>query len=395
MHTKLKVLSIGMDKDLLREGSASFLRHQAYAKKVEEYHCVIFARREYGRDTVQIAQNAWAHPTYSRHVLGLFYDAFRIGKRLLKEKGNWVISAQDPFESGLVAYLLSRVTRVPFLLQEHGDFFTESYWREESFMNHLRYKVGTWLLPRADHVRVVSKRIAKTLVARGIPKGRITIHSVYTDVEAFQNAELSREVQALHTRLRSEATELRRGEGEGCILILSIGRFVPQKNLALLITSFIKVLERGVQAKLLLYGKGSEEGMLRELASHAPEGSILFKEWTDNPASVMHAVDIYALSSNYEGWGRVCIESLASGVPLLMTDVGCAGEVVFDGMNGLVVPVDDEWVFTEGLYKLATDATLREQLKREGIRSVEQLPTFEANVALYIESLEKTYESNE
>lgn len=389
----IKVLSIGMDKDLLKKGSPSFERHQVYAQHVEALHTVIFARKEYGRDVVQIADNAWAHPTYSSNVLGLFYDAFRIGKRLLKEKGNWVISAQDPFESGLVAYLLARVTKTPFMIQEHGDFFSERYWREESFTNRMRYKVGTWLLPRADHVRVVSKRIAKTVQTLGVDKDRITIHPVHTDVQSFQNAEPSKEVQAQRgeARLRSEP-ELQRGKGEDDILILSIGRFVPQKNLGMLVRAFTKVLERGVHAKLLLYGKGSEEGMLRELANDAPVGSIVFREWTDNPASVMRAVDIYALPSNYEGWGRVCIETLASGVPLLMTDVGCAGEIVFDGVNGLVVPIDDEWVFTEGLYKLATDATLRKLLKREGQATVEQLPTFEANVALYIESLQKTAE---
>ncbi|HCC05242.1 TPA: hypothetical protein DEP58_02960 [Patescibacteria group bacterium] len=377
MHpNRIKVLSIGMDKDLLREGSISFKRHQVYAQHVEVLHAVIFARKEYGRDIVQIAPNAWAHPTYSSNMFGLFYDAFRIGKSLLKEEGDWVISAQDPFESGIVAYLLARMTGAPFMIQEHGDFFSEPYWREESFMNRVRFKVGTWLLPRADHVRVVSKRIAKTMQTFGVRKENITIHPVYTDVKSFQSAEPDKEIQAQ--------------QGEKEILILSIGRFVPQKNLGMLVRSFIKVLERGVRAKLLLYGKGIEEYTLRELASHAPKGSIVFKEWTDNPASVMHAVDIYALPSNYEGWGRVCIETLASGVPLLMTDVGCAGEIVFDGVNGLVVPIDDEWVFTEGLYKLATDATLRGQLKKDGLTTVEQLPTFEANVALYIESLEKT-----
>ena len=374
----MKVLSIGMDKDLLKEGSISFKRHQVYAQHVEVLHAVVFARKEYGRDIVQIAQNAWAYPTYSSNMLGLFYDAFRIGKSLLKEKGEWVISAQDPFESGLVAYLLARVTSIPFMIQEHGDFFSEPYWREESFMNRVRFKVGTWVLPRADHVRVVSKRIAKTMQTLGVRKENITIHPVHTDVQSFQSAEPDKEVQAL-----------RGNSQDPIVLILSIGRFVPQKNLGMLVRAFTKVLERGVQAKLLLYGKGSQEGMLRELASRAPEGSIVFREWTDDPASVMRAVDIYALPSNYEGWGRVCIETLASGVPLLMTDVGCAGEIVFDGVNGLVVPVDDEWVFTEGLYKLATDATLREQLKKDGLTTVEQLPTFEANVALHIESLEK------
>lgn len=374
----LKVLSIGMDKDLLKKGSISFVRHQTYAQHVEELHAVVFARKKYGENHVQIADNAWAYPTYSSSILGLFYDAYRIGRRILKQKkGDWVLSAQDPFESGVVAYLLSRTLGVPFLVQEHGDFFSQTYWRDESFANRLRYLVGLSLVRRADHVRVVSARIRKTLQDLGVAKDKITVVPVHVDVEVFKNAKKNAQV----LELLSSPEE---------VLILTMGRFVPQKNLPLLLNAFTKALKKGAKAKLMLLGSGKEEEALKKLALTAPEGSVVFQSWTDTPASVLKSADIYALSSNYEGWGRVCVEALAAGVPLLMTDVGCAKEVVIDGVNGLVVDVEDEWAFTEGLYKLATDSTLRGQIARAGLETIEKLPTFEEDVVLYIESLKKT-----
>ncbi len=373
----MKVLSIGMDKELLEKDSPAFLRHIEYAKKVEEYHAIVFARKEYGGEKVEIAENAWSYPTNSKNTLMLFVDAYRIGKRILKQKGEWVITAQDPFESGLVAFALSKVTGVPFQVQEHGDFFGQTFWKNESLLNTLRFHIGKFIVRRATHVRVVSKRIKSTLVKLGVKEDRIIITPVYTDVEAFTNATPDEEIKKLKTKNE--------------IVILTMARLVPQKNLSLLIHSFIKALkkESGVEMKLVIVGKGEEEKELKNLAKNAPKGTIVFKEWTDNPASMIKSADVYALSSNYEGWGRVCIEAMASGTPLLMTDVGCANEVVLDGINGLVVPVNDEWVFAEGLHKIAKDEELRKRLSKDGLESIKSLPSFEENVSAYIEGLER------
>lgn len=370
---KVKLLTIGMDKDLLKKGSVSFERHKEYAAELEALHAIVFAKREYSRGIVRISENTWAYPTDSKNTLGLFLDAYRIGRKLLREKGDWVISTQDPFESGLVGFVLAKVTGYPLHVQEHGDFFGQPYWRAESFMNKVRFYIGKRLIRHADHVRVVSKRIQETVQEFGVPKDRTSVAPVHTDIERFKNAASDPLLTA-----RKEEDE---------ILILTMGRFVPQKNLSLLIRAFTQMLEKGVKAKLLIVGKGDEAEQLHALAEEAPQGSIVFQDWTNDPARVIKSADVYALSSNYEGWARVCIEALAAGTPVLMTDVGCAGEVVIDGETGLVVSVDDEWVFTEGLKKLCTDSELRERLAKNGREIAESQPTLEESVALYIESV--------
>jgi glycosyltransferase involved in cell wall biosynthesis len=382
----MKLLSIGMDKDLLKKDSVSFRRHKEYAKKMDEMHAVVFAKKDFGDDVVKISQNAWAYPTNSSNVFMLFYDAFSLGKKILSENkkndgdGNanndWVISAQDPFESGVVAFVLHKVTGIPFLLQEHGDFFSEPYWKRESFLNRIRFQVGLFLLKKANHVRVVSERIKKTLMKMGVDENKITITPVYTEIDSF--------VKALPDE---NLSKLRPNDG---VLFVTIARLVPQKNLVLLIDSFIEVLESGVKARLVIFGKGECEEELRDFARSAPEGSILFKEWTDNPAGTIKAADVFALSSNYEGWGRVCIEALATETVLLMTDVGCAGEVVVDGENGFVVPVNDKWAFSKGISFLAENMDkIGERITENGVNTVKNLPSFEENVKKYISGLQK------
>lgn len=369
----MKVLSIGPDKDLLTAGSVSFGRHVRYAEHMEELHAVVFARAQYGVERVQIAHNAWSYPTGSKGTLGLFVDAYRIGRRILRTPGEWVISAQDPFESGLVAYILSRATGVPLLIQEHGDFFSTPYWRKESLMNQIRFRIGKILIRRATHVRVVSERIKTTLMGLGISHERISVSPVYTDVRAFEDTQPDPSIRALCP--------------PGGILILTMARFVPQKNLSLLIRAFGLLVTQGIVARLVIVGRGPEEYALKRLATGVAGDCITFLEWTDNPASAIKAADVYALSSNYEGWGRVCVETLAAGVPLIMTDVGCAGSIVMNGENGIVVPVGDVPRFAAGLHILATDATLRARLQKAGLETVRTLPTIEQSIASYVETL--------
>jgi glycosyltransferase involved in cell wall biosynthesis len=370
----MKLLLIGPDKDLLTPSSVAAKRHVMYAEHVEEIHAVVFARARYGDQSVQIAENAWSHPTGSKNTARLFLDAYRIGKKILQEKGEWVISAQDPFESGLVAYALARATGTPFLLQEHGDFFSLPYWRRESLLNMVRFVIGGWLLKRANHVRVVSERIKRTLVARGVSPSIITVTPVYTDTRTFEAAEAD-----------SGITYLQKGD---LTTVLSMARFVPQKNLPMLIDAFRSVLARGARARLVLVGQGPDKQKLIARAQDLMPDKVTFLDWTDNPAGAIKAADVYALSSHYEGWGRVCIETLAAGTPLVMTDVGCAGEVVHNKKNGLVVPVNDKGAFAEALYQLITDNTLRKSLREAGRYTASNLPTFDENVALYIQALE-------
>ncbi len=376
----IKVLSIGPDKDLLKEGSESCRRHTEYARYVTAMHMIVFSRKGKHGHGLQVSENAWSYATDSSCALSMLYGAYTIGRKILKEKGEWVISAQDPFESGFVGYALSRMTGTPLLVQEHGDFFSASYWRKESLLNSLRFFVGLWIVRHADHVRTVSKRIQETLVGLGVPEEKTSIAPVYTDVATFARASPKRELLEL--------------KDYGEVIILSMARFVPQKNLPLLIRSFIGALEKGARAKLVLVGKGPLKKKVESLAESAPEGTVVFFDWTDDPASFIKSADMYALSSNYEGWGRVCIEAFASGTPLIMTDVGCAVEVAVDGKNALVVPVEDEWALTEGLYRLATDAELRKAFREEGKKTVASLPTFSEYAELYIESLKKTLKNS-
>lgn len=369
----MKLLAIGYDKDLLDPTSGAATRHREYAKHFDAIHVIVFSRSEGETETVDLGSGVYAHKTAGGSPLGVLKSAYAIGAQVLQEEGEWVISAQDPFECALVGYLLKRATNMPLQIQEHGDFFSRPYWRQESILNRARYLAGRFLLPRADGVRVVSLRIKRALIARGVTAERITVVPVYTEVETFKAAAPDHGIEALRP--------------QGGLLALSMARFVPQKNLCALLRAWRAAVKEVPTARLALVGQGAEK---RTLLAHArdlmPE-KVTFIDWTENPAGAMKAADVYALSSDYEGWGRVCIEALAAGTPLVTTNVGCVGEVVAHEESGLVVPPREVDALARALVRVLRDEALRTKLKEGGVRAIDILKTKEECIALYVESV--------
>lgn len=344
----MNILTISYGRHLFEEGNRERERMLACARHVDELHMVVFTRDHDNLKPEVVDGKLFLHPTASSGKFMMLRDAVRLGKKILKEKeaAKWVISAQDPFEAGFVGYRVARSAGVSFNVQEHGDFFSTSHWRQETILNRVRFHLGRFILKRAGCVRVVSDRITSTLEKLGVSRQKISKLSVVVDTTAFANAKPDARIRAAYPQKT---------------IILSAARFVAQKNLTLLIESFAEVHKEHPETLLLLVGSGPEEAMLRKLARQLGiEESVVFMPWADDMPSLMKAADIYALSSNYEGWGRVLIEAMAAGVPIVTTDVGAAGEVLENGEHGRVVKVGDQEAFAGALGELVSSEQVRE-----------------------------------
>ncbi len=103
--------------------------------------------------------------------------------------------------------------------------------------------------------------------------------------------------------------------------------------------------------------------------------------------------DCFVLTSDFEGYGMVIVEAATAGLPIVMTDVGCAGDVVVDEKSALIVPPKDTSAFVHALKRLIEDEALRDRLKKEALLSVAQLPTFDTVLAKYKASWEHALEN--
>jgi len=350
-----------------------------YAEEVQEMHILVLGAPMMSESVLKIGDRVFVYATKSASKIRALIEGMKIGMKIANEHAIDVITTQDPFETALIGYMVKRRTHAALNIQEHGDFFYQPYWRSERMLHMIRYFVGLWLMRRADCWRVVSERQKNKLSAHGFPEDKILVVPVHTEVSRLEDGVTDQEIETLRPA--------------GGLVLLTMARLVRQKNLEMLIRAFMRVYRRYANTRLVIVGRGPEEQRLKAAAhemtqtpSHG-QPPIVFLDWTDDPAAAMQSADIYILSSYYEGWGRVCIEALAAGTPLVMTDVGCAGEVVEHEVNGLISPVGDEAALAANLERLIENRELREQLMRGGMRTVEHLPTKEQNTALYLRTL--------
>ena len=227
-------------------------------------------------------------------------------------------------------------------------------------------------MPQTDSIRVVSKRIKKTLIEKlHIEEEKIIVVPVFVELN-----------HSVGGRILPLADEL-----AGKTVILTMARLVKQKNLPLLVRAFSQVSVKFPLAVLLIIGRGPEKDtIVAEVEKSGLPGKIIFIDWTDDVYSYYELADIYALSSNYEGWGMVVIEAASCGLPIVMTDVGCANEVVKNDESGLIVPIGAEEKLAQALIRLAENRELREKLGAGARQAILNLPDQQKTLELYRDS---------
>ncbi len=296
----MKVLTIGSDRSLFVPQSESAKRQIAYSTHFENLDIIVFSLRSQQCVPRTLATGLHVYPTNSRSRLWYGFDAIRIARRLPKPE---VISAQDPFEAGLVALCIARMLRVPLHVQVHTDLYAPAF-REHSLLNRIRLHIARFVLPRATRIRVVSPRIKHSLLATGYRLPAISILPIFVDTERFRSAkpgELTHRFRAFKTK------------------ILVVARLESEKNVALAINSFKHAAPK--DACLIIVGEGSERARLEHLKTER-----IFFESAQDPAPYYALADLVLVTSTYEGYGLTIIEALAAGKPVLSTDVGIASE---------------------------------------------------------------------
>lgn len=345
----MKLLLLSTDQKIFDENSAVRRRIIDYGKIADEIHIVVYTRDK--KEEIKISENVYAYPTNTRIKPLYFFDAYRIGKKIIRnwsadrriEIGNCLISSQDPFETGLVGYLLKRKFKLPLQLQIHTDFLSPYFWRE-SLKNKIRVFVGKWLLEKANHLRVVSERIKKSIIAFNPPlSDRIVVLPIFVDIEKIENAPIK-------TNLKKKYPDR--------FIILSASRFTVEKNISLALRAMREVAKRASKALLILVGSGPEENKIKVLIErYQLKKNVVIENWTDDLISYYKTADLFLMTSNYEGYGLAAVEAAAAGLPIVMTGVGLR--------LGRIVPVGDQKALAGAIFDLIENPDKRQAVLKE------------------------------
>lgn len=295
----MKIVFIGNDKSIItgKNGDARE-RMREYAKYFAKLYIVVFCLK---KDNLQkvVEKNLEIYPTNSCSRWFFIYDALKIIKTLKID----LISTQDPFIAGLVGVLAKLLFKTKLNIQIHNDFFCSRHFRQENLQNYIFYWLGKFNLIFANTIRIVSTRL--------LDDKRCFVAPIATDLDFFWSPP--------HIKKYNQ--------------IITVARLSKQKNLSLL----FQVAKSFPNLKFIVVGEGEERKNLEKIL---PKNVFLLGQKNrEEVKNIFAKSDIFVLTSNYEGWGISVVEALAAGLPVIMTNTGCARElkvIIIEGEENFV-----------------------------------------------------------
>ncbi|MEO9459480.1 MAG: glycosyltransferase [Lentilitoribacter sp.] len=147
-------------------------------------------------------------------------------------------------------------------------------------------------------------------------------------------------------------------------VVLMMAAFEPRKRHIQFLEAFAQVRNECPKIKLLLAGQGPEEAAIRRAVVRLGlQNHVVFCGHRSDPESLFAMADMTVLTSEREGLPRVVVQSLASGVPTILNDLPGIGEIIQDGRNGVILPVDDIDGVAAQLVALMKDNAALRQLR--------------------------------
>ena len=148
--------------------------------------------------------------------------------------------------------------------------------------------------------------------------------------------------------------------------IAFVARFdIRQKRQDLMIEAFVLILRRYPDIKLVFYGDGPDEPIIRELVKkHSIESNVIFAGSVSPIDKYISNKRLFVLSSEFEGIPNALIEAMCVGLPCVATDCtpGGARFLIQDGVNGLIVPRGNPEELADACCRVLNDPELAERL---------------------------------
>lgn len=257
-------------------------------------------------------------------------DALTFG-RLLRfiRGGGYQIVHTHISKAGVLGRAAAAAAGVPVVLHTyHGDVF-------QSYFSPLRSRV---LLTFEQAAAAVSDRLIEVScatrdrhVAYGVARpDRFVVIPNGIDLAPFDPSPDAREARA------------RLGLPPEAPVVGTVAMLVPVKRIDVLLAAMKTVVRRSSEAALLIVGDGRLRASLQQRAETSSlSGRVRFLGLRDDVPDLLPAFDVFALSSDDEGYPTSLIEAMAAGRPVVATDVGGVSEVARHGESGLLIPRRD------------------------------------------------------
>lgn len=181
---------------------------------------------------------------------------------------------------------------------------------------------------------------------------------------------------------RRNALRRQHGYSPDEVVVGTVCRLIPKKNVEFLLQWMLSRRGEGRRYRLAVIGDGPCLPRLQEMAAAWPEGIRLLGMRPD-VADWMNVFDVFALPSLTEGTSLTIMEAMASGLPVVVSDVGGNGEIVSHERTGFLYPVAEMETYCHLMDRLAFSRDLRQAVGARARQEMEARFSLQAVMGQY------------
>jgi glycosyltransferase involved in cell wall biosynthesis len=314
----------------------------------------------------RLAYNGGIHSNLKRYKLAkvqvpffLFFELIYAGW-LIKKEQIQIIHSHWILPSGLIGFIFGKLFGIKLITTAHaGDVFTI---RKSTILKRIASIV-------LNNVEIITANSDYTrdiiLLINGNLCKKVDVIPMGVDVVRFNPTNLS------DLKRRFEASHI----------ILSVGRLVDKKGIEYLIKSMINIKTIFPGAKLIIGGTGPEKDNLIKLSNELKlDDRICFVDRIANSELPLYyaSSDVFVLpsietkSGDTEGLGVVLLEAMASGTPVIGSDIGGITDIIIHGKNGFLTEPKNPKDIADKIINILSNEQQRKSFSEEGLISVNE-----------------------
>lgn len=295
-------------------------------------------------------------------IMQLNFNMITKANEIINKNGKFdVIHAHD----WLVAYSAKSIKEsynIPLISTIHA---TESGRNSGIHDETQRYiNDSEWMLTYESSEVIVNSNYMKNEVQRlfGLPYDKINVIPNGVNLQLFSNVNIDYDFRRQYAMDNEK-------------IILYVGRLVYEKGIQNLIAAMPKVLDRYHDSKLIICGRGGMIDELREQVKYLGiENKVYFAGYCDSKKmqKMYKCADVAVFPSTYEPFGIVAIESMLSGTPTIVSDVGGLNEIIEHGVTGMKSYAGNANSIADSVLSLLFDPKLCANISQNAIKKVKE-----------------------
>ena len=269
---------------------------------------------------------------------------------------------------GVIGRIIGRLTNTKIIYTAHGFHF----YKGAPLLNWvIYYPIELWLSRFTDILITINKEDFRLASDKFKAKKIVYVPGVGIDTIKFRSLSIN----------ISEKRELL-GVPKNSFILLSVGELNKNKNHEVIIRS-LKILNNP-KIHYLICGQGNLKEYLIKISNKLGlQDHVHFLGFRDDISEICKASDIFLFPSLREGLGLAALEAMASGLPLITSNVHGIMDYSINGVTGLIANPKDVKEFSYAINKLLNDQRLRDKIGINNIKTAEMFDSKIINIKMF------------